>query len=231
MTALQATLDGKAAAAHWHAIGDVTGLQAAIDGKAAAIHTHAQASVTGLVADLATKQAASEKGEANGYAALGADGKVPTAQLPASGWTTLKKAADTARVNATLSADPDLAFAVLTNTKYAVRGRLFFDTGATADFKWRHTGPASPAVVRLARKWIVPGGVAFTGIAVDVAFSGADLSLIGTGTNGGYIEIDGILHIGATSGTFAIQWAQNTTTANQNTILRAGSYLEYQVVM
>jgi hypothetical protein len=52
---------------------------------AATAHTHAQSDVTGLVASLAAKQTASEKGQANGYAALDGDGKVPTAQLPAPG--------------------------------------------------------------------------------------------------------------------------------------------------
>lgn len=44
-------------------------------------HTHAQADITNLTTDLAAKQATSEKGQANGYASLGADGKVPSAQL------------------------------------------------------------------------------------------------------------------------------------------------------
>jgi hypothetical protein len=47
-------------------------------------HSHPQSDVTGLVDALAAKQATSEKGQANGYASLGADGKVPAAQLPAT---------------------------------------------------------------------------------------------------------------------------------------------------
>lgn len=70
-------------------------------------HTHAESDVTGLTSDLAAKatpaditaavsaheaasdphtgyQRESEKGSANGYASLGSDGKVPSAQLPAS---------------------------------------------------------------------------------------------------------------------------------------------------
>jgi len=70
-------------------------------------HTHAESDITGLTSDLAAKatpaditaavsaheaasdphagyQRESEKAQANGYASLGADGKVPTAQLPAS---------------------------------------------------------------------------------------------------------------------------------------------------
>jgi hypothetical protein len=47
-------------------------------------HAHVQGDVTGLSASLAAKQDTSAKGQANGYASLGADGKVPAAQLPAS---------------------------------------------------------------------------------------------------------------------------------------------------
>lgn len=47
-------------------------------------HSHSQGDITNLATDLAAKQASSEKGQANGYASLGADGKVPSAQLPAS---------------------------------------------------------------------------------------------------------------------------------------------------
>ena len=85
VTGLVTALAGKADTTHGHIIGDVTGLQTALDGKAASSHTHAQADVTNLTTDLAAKQATSEKGQANGYASLAGDGKVPAAQLPTSG--------------------------------------------------------------------------------------------------------------------------------------------------
>ena len=55
-----------------------------IAGKASAVHGHVLADVTGLVSALAAKQDASGRGSANGYAALGADGKIPASQLPDS---------------------------------------------------------------------------------------------------------------------------------------------------
>jgi len=70
---------------HTHPISEVTGLQAALDSKAASSHAHAIADVTNLQTSLNGKQDKTEKGVANGYASLGADGKVPSAQLPASG--------------------------------------------------------------------------------------------------------------------------------------------------
>jgi hypothetical protein len=47
-------------------------------------HTHPQSDITNLTTDLAAKEATANKGVANGYASLGADGKVPSDQLPAS---------------------------------------------------------------------------------------------------------------------------------------------------
>jgi hypothetical protein len=146
-----------------------------------------------------------------------------------SAWTTVKKAGDTGRTNNTLANDPDLAFTMNASTKYAVRGKVFFDTNATADFKWRHVGPALPTLARINRDWIVPGTTAYAGIAVDVAFSAADLAVLTTGTNGGLITFEGIVHVGAAGGTFAFAWAQNTTNVGAATV-RAGSYLEYMTV-
>lgn len=57
---------------------------AAIATKAEGAHGHVIADITGLAAALAARQDLDQKGEANGYASLGSDGKVPAAQLPAS---------------------------------------------------------------------------------------------------------------------------------------------------
>lgn len=230
VTGLVTALAGKAAVSHSHTVADVLLLQAALDARAPLAHGHAVAEVTGLQLDLDAKQAASAKGQPNGYAALDGTGKVPSAQLPPAGggwWSVVHKAADTTRVNATLASDPDLQFAMDAASRYVLRGRVYFDTGATADFKWRHAGPASPALVRISRSWILPGATALAGVAVDAAFSAADLALAGTGTNGGWVDFDGVVTTVA-AGTFAFQWAQNTATAGQNTTVRAGSYLEYR---
>lgn len=63
---------------------DVAAVLAALTTKANATHGHVLSDTTGLVAALASKQDVDERGEANGYASLGADGKVPAAQLPAA---------------------------------------------------------------------------------------------------------------------------------------------------
>lgn len=145
----------------------------------------------------------------------------------AGAWTMVKKTSDTTRTaSTTITADPALSFSMAANTKYYVRVRVFFDTTAAGDFKFRHVGPASPTLVRLRRTHIIPSATAFAGIAVDQAFSAADVAMAGTGTNGGYVEIEGVVHNGANAGTFSFSWAQNTSDAG-NTIVRAGSYIEY----
>jgi len=66
---------------HNHAQGDVTNLVGDLAGKAASAHSHAQGDVTNLATDLAAKEATANKAAANGYAGLGANSRVPVAQL------------------------------------------------------------------------------------------------------------------------------------------------------
>jgi hypothetical protein len=171
---------------------------------------------------------------ATGTGAQGAQGTQGTQGVQGSAgaqgssqWTTVKKTSDQSKTsNTTLANDTELTFALAANTKYAVRGRIIFETGATGDFKWRHSGPASPTLVRIVRKAIVPAAAALSGVAIDSAFSAADITIIGTSAGAGYIEFDGIVQNGANAGTFAFQWAQNTTDVTA-TIVRAGSYLQW----
>ena len=151
----------------------------------------------------------------------GADGGV---------WTTIEKTADQTRTaTVTLAADSALAFSMAANARYLIRLEVWFDTTSAADFKFRHVGPASPTLVRLQRQTIIAGGSAFTNVGVDTAFSAADVTVNSINSGGGYVSINGIVHNGATAGTFSFQWAQNSSDAG-NTIVRAGSYLEYSVV-
>lgn len=144
-------------------------------------------------------------------------------------FTTVMKTADQTKTSTTsLAADTALVMPMQASTKYAIRGRIFIDTVAAADFKWRHVGPASPTLVRVHRRSIIPGGTADQGIAVDTAYSAADLTLVGAGTDGGWIEFDAIIHNGANAGNFEVHWAQNTSDVG-STIVRAGSYLDYRI--
>jgi hypothetical protein len=142
-------------------------------------------------------------------------------------WQTLSKAANEARQSTdTLANDATLLFPVAASTKYRVRGRVFFDTTAAADFKYGFAVPASPTLVRIVRSDTVAGGTPAE-IAVDVA-NVTTVTLAGTGTTGGYVAFEYLLHNGTTAGTWSFQWAQGTSTAADTTVL-AGSYIEYSI--
>lgn len=155
-------------------------------------------------------------------------GATEEADLTASiAWQTLSKAAsETRQSGTTLADDGTLVFAVAASTKYRVRGVVFFDTTAAADFKYGFAVPASPTLVRIVRVDCVSGGTPAAN-AVDVA-NVSTATLAGSGTTGGYVSFDYLLHNGTTAGNWSFQWAQGTSTAADTTVL-AGSYVEYSI--
>lgn len=145
-------------------------------------------------------------------------------------WFLARKMVDqTINNSVVLVDDSDLRFPVNANTKYNFRAKIFYDTVASADFKWRHSGPLVPTLVRIARNTIVPGGTSFADISVDLAFSAADVVVTGGAGLGGYVTLHGIIQTGISSGTFVFQWAQNTAQLADTTV-RAGSYIEWMVL-
>jgi len=136
------------------------------------------------------------------------------------------KPTDEARVSTTtLVDDSQLKFNMLANRKYRFAGKVFYDTNATADFKFGYAGPAGSTLIRIARSIIVPGTTAYAGIIVETTYA-TNLAVTGTGTIGGFIQFDGIIHNGANAGVFSFQWAQNTSNVGATTVL-AGSSLEH----
>lgn len=139
------------------------------------------------------------------------------------------KLIDTARTaTTTLAADPDLKVPLAVNTLTTIRGKIYYTTTAAGDFKWRHTGPASPTRVRVNRHTVAPGDTADSGIATDSAFSSGDITVLG-GAGVGVITIDAFIQNGANAGSFGISWAQNTSDGG-NTIVEVGSYLETAIL-
>lgn len=145
----------------------------------------------------------------------------------ASGWTTLSKVANETRSSSgSLASDAVMQFAMAASTNYRIRGKVFFDTSANADFKYALNAPGSPTAVRGVRSHCIAGGTPAE-LAVDVAAVGST-SLAGTGTTGGYVAFDFLWQNGSNAGTWSFQWAQDTSDASNTTVL-AGSYLEYQI--
>lgn len=145
-------------------------------------------------------------------------------------WIPLQKLTTETRQSdgAALANDAELLFDVVAGKKYNIRGKIFFDTTAAADFKYRFVGPSSgPTLFRAVISHIVPG-TATRVTSVETGLPTTTNSVAGGGTTMGYVEIDCIHHNDADS-TFRFQWAQNTSTA-ANTSVLAGSYLEYCIL-
>lgn len=143
-------------------------------------------------------------------------------------WTTIKKTTDTSRNNNTLADDPDFQFAMAASTKYAFRLRVTGNNGSAGDQKFRIVGPTSPTLVKMVRRFIIGAGTAWT-IALVSAFDAADVSVLGAAGQH-RIEVDGIVHVGASGGTFKYQWAQAATEVSPVCTLWAGSTLEWMVI-
>lgn len=152
-----------------------------------------------------------------------------TAFVPEAGWNLIKKSANQSVTNsASLVTDSELTFPMLANTKYAVRGMIFWDTTATGDFKYTIQGPANPTGVRLSMLTGAAGAVPALATVTTAYPSSAGVSLAGTGTNGMH-SFDMVIHNGNTAGDFLFRFAQNTATAAQSATVIAGSYIEYFV--
>lgn len=140
-----------------------------------------------------------------------------------------KTATETIASDNTLSNDAALQFAAAASTKYRIKIVAWFDTTAAADFKFALTGPASPTLIRILRRHIDPNALTALIIASEVDYTASTAVNAGTGTTGGFVEFEIDFHNGINAGTFAFQWAQNTSNASNTSVL-AGSYLSYILV-
>lgn len=143
--------------------------------------------------------------------------------------TVVKKTAnETIQSDVTLGDDDTLKFSVAANTKYFFRLTVLYDTGAAPDIQFRLNGPTSPTLVRY--RFHAIGSSADSGYTVAQVFLAYTTTIVlAAGNNGGYLQIEGVLHNGANTGTLALQWAQNSSTASDTTVL-AGSTLEYMQI-
>jgi hypothetical protein len=141
-------------------------------------------------------------------------------------WVTIRKTSNENRQSdTTLTADSELLFTAVANKTYAVRGRIWFNTPAAADFKYRFTFAGTTLYVK--HTWI-PCGSSTETVAVGVT-SPLDGSALGAGTTGGYVEFEARIVCDGSNRSFPFQWAQVTSTASNTTVL-AGSYIEYMLM-
>jgi hypothetical protein len=160
----------------------------------------------------------------------GSTGQVTINATGAGGRTLVYKTADQSITSdSTLNNDSELFFTMAANTKYQFKLEVFFDSGTTPDFKWRHSGPTSPTLVRIVERGSAPGSTTLS-FNVATAYSSSDNALTSSSaTTGGYVSLEGIIHNGVNAGDFHFQWSQNSSSTTATTV-RAGSYIEYGVV-
>jgi len=133
-----------------------------------------------------------------------------------------KDADSPARVNNTLSADPDLFIPLAANGVYHITGYLFA-SGATlgsGDLLISFAAPTGSLIV-----WTATGyGTSSTAPVMSPARNSGSAAV---GVNGGSqspVEISAFCANGSTAGNFALSWAENTTNAT-GTVLKRGSWL------
>lgn len=141
----------------------------------------------------------------------------------------VKQVDETKNSDASLADDDELVIALAANTKYQIKGQIWFDSDATPDFKWRHAGPSTPTLIWLARRTLIPTGTAYSAQAIDEAYSASDITVTCADTSAGLIEFDAIIHNAGNAGNFSVQWAQNTSNAAGTTV-RAGSGIDWRKV-
>jgi hypothetical protein len=151
----------------------------------------------------------------------------PTFQSIPTNFTRVMKTADeSATTDTTLSDDSQLTFAMLANTKYSFRAVMHIYQWSAGDFKYRHNWPASPTLLSIHRRAVVPAWTAFSSQAIDTSYSASDITVLGTSDNPSIVLMEWIIHNGANAWNFTISWAQNSSSGTA-TVVRAWSYIEY----
>jgi hypothetical protein len=134
-----------------------------------------------------------------------------------------KPANETLSSNTTVQLDDDLAITVASNAVYEIKVVMFIASQTTTDFKFGFATPAGATF-----DYIVNGtdvaGTGYTNATCYPWASGSPSGLAGLGGNTAPGMVDGLLVVGGTSGSFRLQWAQNTSGASGTTLL-AGSYM------
>lgn len=138
-----------------------------------------------------------------------------------------RRTTNAAAINAStvLVADATLTVALgEANGTYAFGGRIWYDGSTAGDFKLAFTWPAATTL----SKWGFLVGNATTATSVDRLVSTASGTALaaaglGVGTNT-FVDFEGVITLGATTGNLQAQYAQNTSDATNLTI-QAGSNL------
>ena len=122
----------------------------------------------------------------------------------------------------TLVTVPAFSFPIGKYERYVAEYTIWFSTTASGDLKYIIDAPASPTLFRQV-DW-TQGGDATSLTTPAVKTAEASTSLTAAGAQG-FLKLYLDLVNGATSGTVVFQFAQNTATASESAIVRAGSFV------
>lgn len=145
-------------------------------------------------------------------------------------WTLVARTGDATLGNdTTINNDDTLSFSYASGY-YAYSIRVYYTTTAAGDFKFANAWSANLSRTNYCYSHVIPGTAAgtaalFSGVLVA---SGTEITMAGTGTTGGYIQIDGAFQASG-AGTFNFQWSKASADAGTTTV-HAGSYLQYRKV-
>lgn len=136
------------------------------------------------------------------------------------------KTASTIRASTTTrTADPHLVLALTPNERYVLEGFFIFDSGTTEDIAFEWTFPAGTTI-----QWGLIGlGTGASGTSGSPYLGGfiqtavASYGGIGVGSSMTAV-LSGLVFTGVNAGNLTLNWAQNTSGAN-NTTLQLGSWI------
>lgn len=177
-----------------------------------------------LMQDTATAlyQPKAEKGQPNGLATLGADGKVPAGQLP-PGATVFAavKSADTTRVSTiTATDDPHLTFANVPAGTYQVDAFLRKNTSGAGDLSvglsFAATGYDGGLLMA-----VVPSNSYVWTTATWQMFGAA--TTVAASASNGFVLLSGGFYLPATQTKVALRWSQATNNTSPTTLLTGSS--------
>ena len=128
--------------------------------------------------------------------------------------------------SATLVSVPTLKLPVGKGQRILFRFNVFYSTTADGDLKYRVDVPASPTLYRLTSEANPPAATALVTANITAE---ADATAVAASGTEGFLRLTGFLNNGSTAGDIQFQFAQNTATASESAIIRAGSFLEYRI--
>ncbi len=133
---------------------------------------------------------------------------------------TLRKSADQVVNNSTTMVnDTHLLWPVEANIQYVFEGELVYTAATAADIRIGWSSPSGTAM-----SWNATGldpALAYKNVANLAAATTSNFGGNGT-TSGRLIHVSGWFTVGATAGTFRLQWAQDVANASDAS-MRAGS--------